>query len=131
MSDLLGKIGLAGNGLDAGQLEFARMKRQTEQLTQLKEAQASQTVKDSNMRGEGQDPEKAAAQFEALLLQQMMKEMWKSVPSAGLISGSREEELYRDMLNEQIAKQISETQPLGIKDLILGEMEKEDGGEAK
>ncbi|MCB0331943.1 MAG: rod-binding protein [Bdellovibrionales bacterium] len=131
MSDLLGKIGLASSGLESGQLEFARMKRQSEQLEELKHAKGSQNIRDTNMRGEGQDPEKAAEQFEALLLQEMMKEMWKTVPSAGLISGSREEELYRDMLNEQIAKQISESQPLGIKDLILREMEKEGGGEAK
>jgi flagellar protein FlgJ len=66
--------------------------------------------------------EKAATDFEALLLQQMVQSMWRSVPSEGMLSGSNEEAMYRDMLSEQVAKEMAETQSLGIKNAVLGEM---------
>ncbi len=66
--------------------------------------------------------EKAAAQFEALLLHQMMNEMWKAVPNNGLLSGSREEALYRDMLNQAVADSISTGQSIGIKNVVMKEL---------
>lgn len=66
--------------------------------------------------------EKAATDFEALLLHQMLQSMWNSVPKDGLVSGSREEELYRDMLTEEVAKSIAENQSLGIRDVVLRDM---------
>lgn len=68
--------------------------------------------------------EKAATDFEALLLQQMVQSMWRSVPSEGMLSGSNEEAMYRDMLSEQVAKEMAENQSLGIKQAVLGEMGK-------
>lgn len=67
--------------------------------------------------------EKAAEQFEALLLQQMFQSMWKSVSSEGMLSGSREEEHFRDMLNEGLATEIARGQGIGIKDVLLRDMQ--------
>jgi Rod binding domain-containing protein len=66
-----------------------------------------------------QQPEVAAQQFEALLVQQMLQSMWSTVPKHGLLSGSNEESMYRDMLNEALANSIAEGKGLGIKDVIL------------
>jgi len=65
------------------------------------------------------DAAAAAEQFEALLVQEMLKSMWSTVPKEGLLTGSYEEGMYRDMLNEALAKSISEGQGIGIKDVIL------------
>ncbi|MBX7144136.1 MAG: rod-binding protein [Oligoflexia bacterium] len=65
---------------------------------------------------------KAATQFEAMLVQEMLKSMWSTVPQNGLISGSREEEMFRDMFNEGLANQISEGPGLGIKDVVIREI---------
>ena len=70
------------------------------------------------------NPKEASTQFEALLLQEMMKSMWKTVPQGQLLSGSDEEGTYRDMLNEAVAKSISEGKGIGIKDIILKDIEK-------
>ena len=64
---------------------------------------------------------KAAEQFEALLLQEMFKSMWATVPKGQLLSGSQEEGFYRDMLNEALAESVSRGQGLGIKDVITKE----------
>ena len=66
-----------------------------------------------------QDVKAAAQQFEALLVQEMLKSMWSTVPKQGMLSGSYEEGMYRDMLNEALAQSIAEGQGLGIKDVIL------------
>lgn len=68
--------------------------------------------------------EKAATDFEALLLGQMLKSMWQSVESSGLLSGSREESMYRDMMNDEMAKSISEGQGIGIKEVIIRDLKK-------
>lgn len=71
-----------------------------------------------------QQPEVAAQQFEALLVQQMLESMWNTVPNKGLLSGSNEEAMYRDLLNEALASSISEGKGLGIKDVIMKDFNK-------
>lgn len=68
---------------------------------------------------ETQDPVKAAEQFEALLVHEMLKSMWNTVPKGELISGSSEEQTYRDMLNEALSSSIAEGRGIGIKEVIL------------
>lgn len=70
--------------------------------------------------------EKASTDFEALLLQEMLKSMWQTVPGGGLVSGSHEEEIYRDMLNQGVAEEMAKTQSIGIKDIIAGEMHRDE-----
>lgn len=69
-----------------------------------------------------QDAKAAAQQFEGMLVQEMLKSMWSTVPQKGLLSGSYEEGMYRDLFNEALAKSISEGQGMGIKDIILKDL---------
>lgn len=69
-----------------------------------------------------QDAKQAAQQFEALLLQEMLKSMWATVPQGQLLSGSHEETMYRDMLNEAVADSISQGKGIGIKDVIYKDL---------
>lgn len=68
------------------------------------------------------DAAQAAQQFEALLIGEMLKSMWQTVPQGQLLSGSHEESLYRDMLNEAISNSIAEGRGMGIKDVIFKDM---------
>jgi flagellar protein FlgJ len=70
-----------------------------------------------------QDTKQAAQQFEALLVQEMLKSMWATVPQGELFSGSHEEKMYRDMLNEAVASSISEGRGIGIKEVILKDLD--------
>ena len=69
-----------------------------------------------------EEAEKAATEFEALMVQQMLKSMWQSVEKSGLISGGYEEELYQEMLQQEVAGHISKYQSFGIKDMVMREM---------
>ena len=66
----------------------------------------------------------AAKDFEALLLNQMINEMWKSVPQDSLFGKSQEQEYFQEMLNTEIAKEISMGKGLGIQDMVIAELEK-------
>jgi flagellar protein FlgJ len=72
------------------------------------------------------NPVEAAKQFEALLVQEMLKSMWQTIPEGGLISGSNEEQQYRDMFNEQLAMTIASGKGVGIKEVIQKDIEKID-----
>ena len=87
---------------------------------------AAQKAEGIALRGRHADtPEaqkKAAAEFEGLLFQEMMKSMWQSVSNEGLLSGTKEEGMYRDMLNEAVAKEVADGQGIGIKQVIMKEL---------
>ena len=68
----------------------------------------------------------AAEKFEAMLVHEMMKSMWNTVPKSGMISGSSEEQTFRDMLSEAVADSVSKGQGIGIKDVIYKDMNKLD-----
>lgn len=70
------------------------------------------------------DPVKASEQFEGMLVKQLLDSMWQTVPQGQLLSGSNEEGLYRDMLNDAVATSISEGRGIGIKDVILRDINK-------
>lgn len=98
----------------------------------LRQAQADRTlslertgkVKALGEKSSEQEIQKAATDFEGLLLNQMLQSMWNTVPQNGMLTGSREESLYRDMLNEQLAQSMANNQSLGIKEIIARDMRK-------
>ena len=118
--------GMDGMGIGAQALSEARFRK-----AEAARAVEVQVPSDVRVRTSGgkkapdlAEVEKSATQFEALLLQQMFKSMWESVPKEGMLSGSREEELFRDMLNENLAKEVSEKQSIGIKKVVVNEMKR-------
>lgn len=64
----------------------------------------------------------AAQQFESLLLHQLMTAMSETVPKEGLLSGSREEQYFKDMLHQALAESISKGSGIGVADVLEKEM---------
>ncbi len=87
-------------------------------------SQASELQQTRKPKPLAQDPEKAAEQFESMLVKQMMDSMWSAVPKEGLLSGSNEESMYRDMLNEAVANSIAQGKGIGVKDVILKDIKR-------
>ena len=68
---------------------------------------------------------KASSGFEALLLQQMLKSMWETVQTTGLLGeNSNEAQIYRDMFNQAVSDNISEGKGVGIKKFLAKELGK-------
>jgi len=112
------------SGFDAmARSRVLQAKARLEQVKLQAEGSKSGQLESSVSEKDAEQIRAAATDFEALLLHQMLNTMWKTVPKGGLVSGSREEEMYRDMLNEQLAQQIAQDQGIGIKEVIMRELE--------
>lgn len=88
---------------------------------------AQQSTQVGSLTKGQQTPEaikKAATDFEALLLHQMMNSMWSTVPKDTLFGQGNEDEIYRDMYTDAVTKDIAEKQGLGIKEVIIKELTK-------
>jgi Rod binding domain-containing protein len=85
----------------------------------LKNLQGSANLADKSLDKKDKEIVKAAQDFEALLLQQMFSSMWK-----GTVETSNEESLYRDMLNQAIAEEMSKGRGLGLKEMVIKELKK-------
>jgi flagellar protein FlgJ len=71
--------------------------------------------------------EKTAEQFEALFLQMMLKSMRQAAPSDGMFD-SDQTRFYQEMFDQQIALDMAKKRQLGIADLLVKQLGKEQGG---
>ncbi|WP_288550585.1 rod-binding protein [uncultured Brachyspira sp.] len=62
--------------------------------------------------------------FESLMINQMLKEMRKTVNKSGLVDGGMAEEIFEDMLYDEYAKEFSKTKTFGLAEIIYNQMEK-------
>ncbi|MFQ5454942.1 MAG: rod-binding protein [Nitrospirota bacterium] len=62
---------------------------------------------------------KAADEFESFLISYMLKEMRNTIPESGLFSGGRGEEIYRSLLDDELAKNMVERGGLNISKSII------------
>jgi peptidoglycan hydrolase FlgJ len=63
----------------------------------------------------------AAQEFEAIFLAQVLGTMTQGLGGDGLL-GDGQGEVFRDMLNEEVAKLISRSGGIGVADALLREM---------
>lgn len=73
-----------------------------------------------------QEIREASVQLEAIMLKLMYNEMWKTVPKNELFSSSNGDdnamEIYRDMYNEELTKQMAEGGGIGLADFIYRQL---------
>ncbi len=73
----------------------------------------------------GRDPQQlkgAAAQFEAVFIQQMFKEMRNTVPDEGLIPRNSADDMYTQMQDAEAAKIMAERGGIGLAEMMLQEL---------
>jgi len=62
--------------------------------------------------------------FEAIFIQYMFKSMRQSIPDGGLFEKDTAHEIYLDMLDAEVAKEISRQQSPGLAEQMYRQMEK-------
>jgi Rod binding domain-containing protein len=65
---------------------------------------------------------KAAQDFEAMFIAQMLKPMFDGLSTDGMFGGGRGEEMYRSLLVEEYGKTIAKAGGVGIADQVKAEM---------
>ena len=68
----------------------------------------------------------ASEQFEALLLNLMIKEMRATVPESVLFNNSMAEEMFTGMLDEQMAVKMAASGGIGLSRLIFDQLKEDD-----
>ncbi len=66
----------------------------------------------------------ACQEFEAIFIQSMFKSMRKTIPESGFIEKSAGHDMYRDMMDSEIAGEISRRQSMGLAAQMYKQMEK-------
>ncbi len=105
-----GTIGKLSNSIDP--LLLNGLKRQGE-------ASFSESSALSNT---GKKEMAAAQDFEAMLVKQMFQSMWSTIPKDGLMGSGKEEDMFRDMLNDTLSQDLAKQQSFGIKDIVAKEL---------
>lgn len=64
----------------------------------------------------------AADEFEAIFISEMLKGMSVGIKTDGPFGGGQSEEIYRDLMNEELGKTMTKSGGIGISDAIYREM---------
>lgn len=75
----------------------------------------AQAVKDMELK-------KAVADFESLLISQMLKAMRETVDKDSLFGGGRAEEIYTSMLDDELSRNIASSGGIGLSDILLSQL---------
>ena len=99
-------------------------------IFQQRMASADRTLADARSNvGQARDADtdlaKASEQFEALLLNFMIREMRATVPDSTLFPPSMAEEIFRGMLDERIAGEMAQNGGIGISRMIFNQLKGE------
>ena len=65
---------------------------------------------------------KTCRDFESLLVQQMLSKMRASIPKSDLFGSKDKEEIFQSMLDEEYAKELSESNSLGLGDMLYTQL---------
>lgn len=68
---------------------------------------------------------RACQMFEAHFLQMMWKEMRKTIPKTGLISGGHAEEVFTDMMDQKVAEASSQGRSMGLASMLERQLSRE------
>jgi peptidoglycan hydrolase FlgJ len=68
------------------------------------------------------DLEKTCQDFESLFVSYMMQQMRQTIPEGGLINRSQGEKIYTGMLDNEIAKTVSNSQGMGLARIMYEQM---------
>jgi flagellar protein FlgJ len=88
----------------------------------------SQATAQAPSKGKGREPEQlkeVAQQFEAIFIQQMYKEMRKTVPDEGLIPRGNADDIYNQLQDLEAAKITAQRGGIGLAELMLEQLMKE------
>ena len=92
--------------------------------SQLLSQVTSQTPKTSKA-GRGRDPEKVkeqAQEFEAIFIQQMYKEMRKTIPNDGLIQRGNADDMYTQLQDLEAARITAKQGGIGLADMMMKQL---------
>jgi Rod binding domain-containing protein len=65
----------------------------------------------------------ACMEMESMFIQNMFKEMRASIPKGGLTSGGKAEEMFTEMLDAELARNLSASGGIGLSSMVQRQLE--------
>lgn len=66
--------------------------------------------------------EEAAREFESLFLNQLLKSMRKTVEKSELFHGGHAEDIYTEMLDTELSKELASSGGIGLADMLIRQL---------
>jgi len=93
-------------------------------------SQASSPEKPEGQAGKSPEQLRQKCQdFEAIMVQAMLKSMRASVPDGGLLPKSNDQLIFQDLMDQNIAAEMSRKQGMGIADALFRQLQKLESSE--
>ncbi|MGE4543803.1 MAG: rod-binding protein [Pedobacter sp.] len=78
----------------------------------------------SSKKDEAAGLRKSCQDFEAVMLKTMLKEMRSTVPKDGLLDEGSDREMFQDLMDQEVAVQMSRNQGIGIAESLYKQLSK-------
>jgi len=65
---------------------------------------------------------KACQMFEAMFINELFKEMRKTVPEGGLLKKQNSDKIYQSLLDQEYATKMAEAGGIGLGDILYGQL---------
>ena len=91
---------------------------------QMLMSQASSAKKPESQAGK--DPEQLRQKcqdFEAIMVQSMLKSMRASVPDGGLLPKGNDQKIFQDLMDQNVAVEMTRKQGMGIADALFRQLQ--------
>lgn len=86
------------------------------------EAKELDSLKAQTDSGNEEELKKVCGDFESILLGFMMKQMRNTVPEVDFIHGGQAEEMFEEMQDQEIAKELSSSSKFGLADSLYKQL---------
>lgn len=100
----------------------AQLQAATDRLNGNSNTTGIQTLSAEDIAKRNAEIKDASVQLEAILLKMLYNEMWKTVPKDELFKDDNAMEIYRDMYNEELTKQMAKGGGIGLADFIYRQL---------
>ncbi len=91
-------------------------------LNQSKKEIEKTETEDLEEKAEMEKLQKASKLLESFFIFYLFKQMDKTIQRTGFLDGGIAEEIFRDMLYDEMSKKIAEQKGIGIADLIINQL---------
>jgi flagellar protein FlgJ len=93
-------------------------------------SQASSAEKPASQSGKNPEQLRQKCQdFEAIMVQSMLKSMRASVPDGGLLPKGNDQKIFQDLMDQKVAIEMSRKQGMGIADALFRQLQKLESSE--
>ena len=109
--------------LDPSILSSEQMADKLKNLSQVRHGESAVGTTNPNQRSQD-ELKKVANDFEAILVNFLVKAMWKTIPDSGLYDESNATEIYTDIMQSSLSEEITRLGGFGVAQKLYEEMKK-------